>query len=133
MQPSLSKNSAEYKKLQNVLKLNDKEFTNFLDHFGLNFYYIIHWVNLSNKNLTEFINYQKIQRKLFIQKTFLTQKKLFDKIMNEANIDNWNIDEDAKDFLKLNNLIVEDDMSKLNYYDNLSKIILDEMRKEKEK
>lgn len=113
------------------MKLNYKDFINFLNHFGLDFYYIIKWVQSKDNNLADFIIYQKMQRKNLIQQTFTERKKLFNQIMNEVNIDKWNIDENDKDFLKSNNLIVEDDLSRLNYFDNLSKIVFDEMRKEK--
>jgi len=124
---SLQKNSSDYKDLVKALKLNEKETDTFLEHFGLDFYYINEWIKWPNHNLTKFISFQKNLRKAEIRKSFNNHEKLFANIQ-EKTIHEWKLSSDEIEFLKKINLIVEDN---LGNYDNLSKISLEDMRNEK--
>lgn len=127
---SLQKNSSDYKDLLKALKLSEKETGTFLEHFGLDFYYINKWIKWTNPNLTEFIFFQKNLRKAEIQKRLINQEKLFANIQ-EKTIHEWKLNGDEIEFLKTINLIVEDNLGNLNYYDNLSEISLEDMRNKK--
>ena len=121
------KNSSDYKDLVKALKLNERETDTFLENFGLNFYYINEWTKWLNHDLPEFISFQKELQKAEIRKKFMNHKKLFENI-KEKTIDEWKLSRDEIEFLKKINLIVEDDLGTLNYYDNLCKISLEEMK-----
>ena len=121
------KNSSDYKDLVKALKLNERATDTFLENFGLNFYYINEWTKWLNHDLPEFISFQKELQKAEIRKKFMNHKKLFENI-KEKTIDEWKLSRDEIEFLKKINLIVEDDLGTLNYYDNLCKISLEEMK-----
>ena len=128
---SLQKNSSDYKDLVKALKLNEKETDIFLEHFSIHFYYINEWIKWTNHNLTEFISFQKDIRKNSIMEAFETQIELFQKIIQEKNITKWNLMKNETNFLKSVNLIFQDVRGMIEYYDNLSRISLDEIRKER--
>lgn len=127
---SLQKNSSEYKDLMTALNLSENETDSFLEHFGLDFYYINKWIKWKNHDLTKFIFSQKEIRKSAIRNSFQNQEKLFGHIQ-EKPINEWKVSGNDIKFLKKINLIVQDDLGNLTYYDNLSKIALEDMKKSK--
>ena len=134
LKTSLPKTSSYYTDLVKELKLNKKETDIFLDHFSISFYYINKWMKWPNQNLSEFISFHKNIRKISIMKAFENENEnenqLFQKIIQEENIKKWNLKRMEKSFLKSIYLIVEDVQGEIEHYDNLSKISLDDMRKE---
>ena len=127
----LPKTSSDYKDLVKALKLSEKETDIFLEHFGISFYYINEWIKWSNHNLIKFISFQKDIRKNSIIEAFETKNQLFQKIIKEKNITKWNLVKKEINFLKRKNLIVQDVRGMIEYYDNLNKISLDDIRKER--
>lgn len=125
----MQKDSSDYKDLVEALKLSEKETDSFLEHFGLDFYYINKWIKWKNHHLNEFISFQKNIRKRAIRKDFKNQQKLF-AYLQEKTINEWELNDDEIEFLKQINLIVEDDLGNLAYYDNLNKAALEDFKKE---